>query len=108
MPQLAVILLALVVGVLLFVRWKNSKGIEKLTYNLTHDDAPTKADTSDLISEAQNADEALVHRVEDNNAAIEQIEAATEQIEEYRTPAAPVSVEEVKAETEEEPDKQTE
>ena len=101
MPQIAIILLLVIVGTLLFVKWKNSKGIEKITYNLTHDEPAPKADTDELISTAQSADEALVERVEVNKAAIEQIEAATETIEEYRKPAEPVSVEEVKAETEE-------
>lgn len=101
MPQLAIILMALVIGVLLFARWKNSKGIENLTYNLTHDEALKKADTDELISKAQNADEALVNRAEENKTAIQQITAETEIIEEYRKPAEPVSVEEVKAETEE-------
>jgi hypothetical protein len=104
MPQLAILLMAVIIGILLFIFLKKTKGMESITYDLTHDDPPPKADTSDLISTAQNADEALVHRAEENKAAIEQITAETEIITEYRKPAEPVSVDEVIAETEEDSD----
>lgn len=104
MPQLALILMALVIGVLLFLKLKNTKGMKNITYDITHDEAKPKADTDELISTAQNADEALVHRAEENEAAIKQIEAETEIITEYRKPAEPVSVDKVKAETEEDTD----
>lgn len=107
MPQLAIILMALVIGVLLFLKLKNTKGMKNITYDLTHDEAPKKAETSDLISTAQSADEALIHRAEENKAAIQQIETETETIEEYRKPAEPVSVDKVKAETEEGSDAET-
>ena len=108
MPQLAVLLMVVVIGTWLFLKLKKSKVVDTIAYDLTHDEPSKGSKTSDLISDAQEADGALVDRVETNKAAIAKITSETETIKEYRKPVEPVSVEEVKAENEEDADKQTE
>jgi hypothetical protein len=80
---LVMFLVLLAIGTVLFVKLRNSKKIETFTYDLTHEKDFSK-DTSELIGEAQKADEALVEKVEENKATIDRIKTETETIDKYR------------------------
>jgi len=98
MIQLAIFLVVVLVGALLFVKFRKSKKIDNFAYDLTHEEASPPIETGKLIGEAQKADEALVQRAEENVQAIETLQSETQVIEDYREPATPVSTDEVKAE----------
>ncbi len=84
MIQFAVGLVLLVVGVILFAKWHNSPTIEKFTDNLTYEESHETKETDELISDAEQADEALDKRVEDNEKVIKKIQTDTESINTYQ------------------------
>lgn len=81
---IGVVLIFAVIGVLIYAKFHNSKVLDKFTHDLTHEDLHDFKETPDLINKAQQADEALNQRVDDNAKAVEQIEKDTESIKKHR------------------------
>ncbi len=92
MIQMAIVLVLVVVGVILFAKWHNSKGIDTLTQNLTHEKDFTKPKIDELIDSAKEADKALDQRADENKKEIKDILKDVERIEQHQKPVTPKEV----------------
>jgi len=84
MVQIAILLVLVVVGVLLFAKWHNSKTINNLTNDLTHEKDFTKPETDELIDSAKEADEALNQRVDESKEKVEEIKKNVDKMKKYK------------------------
>lgn len=84
MVQLAIFLMLAVVGIFLFAKFHNSKGIDKLAHDLTCEETQETKKTDELIGDAQQADEALNQRVDDNTKVVERIKKDTKSIKKHK------------------------
>lgn len=83
-PIIGVVLMLAVIGVLLYAKFHNSKVVDKLTHDLTTENTHDFKETPDLIKDAQQADKALVQRVEDNSEVIEKVKKDTASIRNHK------------------------
>lgn len=88
-PMFAIFLVLALVGVLLFAKWHNSKSIDTLTQNLTHEKDFTKPETDKLIDSAKKADEALDQRVDESKEKVKEIEKDVEKIKKHQIDTIP-------------------
>lgn len=82
MPYIIFFTLGIAFSVILFVKLKRSKTIDRFTQELISDE-PILGDSSDLIHAARDAEEALNQRTKDNENAKEALDKDSEQIQKY-------------------------
>ncbi len=83
MIHLAIFLVLVVVGVLLFAKFHNSKAVDKLTHDITCEETDEPKKTDELISDAEQADDALDQRADDNEEKIKRVQTDTKSIDMY-------------------------
>lgn len=81
---IGIILVLVVIGVLLYAKFHNSKVVDKLTHDLTTEETHDFKETLNLIKNAQQAENALDQRVENNAKVIKQVEKDTESIKKHQ------------------------
>ena len=78
MIQIAILLAIGMIGVILFVKLRNSKIMDKITHDVIYeDDDAVFHNTGELIENAQKADEALINRADENAETIKKIKNET-------------------------------
>lgn len=89
MIPMAIFLVLALVGVILFAKWHNSKSIDNLTHDLTHEKDFTEPDTDELIGTAKEADKALNQRADKNKKKVKEIEKDVEKIKKHQIDTIP-------------------
>lgn len=81
---LILLLLAVPLGILLFVRLRKSNWVGKLTDDLIHEPDDSFVETDSLIGSAKSADEALIKREKDNLTAVSELKKDTDKIAKFK------------------------